>query len=167
MDKQSINYGEIDEGIRDLVQKLNDIPFVATQSSCEGHIRPSMADIFPDEGHALLDGGHIIFRVDRRYKGGRHFLEEMARLPETYPFVALHVHHCKEFPCEIEGSHSISLGCEDLTDSEAFQGDTLEAHIKRRFQVPTQQGYQRLQEFRGVWANVLTIAERYVRNRAT
>lgn len=38
MKKVEIDYSEIDEGMRDLIYNLNQLPFLATFYSCEGHL---------------------------------------------------------------------------------------------------------------------------------
>jgi len=66
MNKPDINYAKIDPGIRGLVRILNQIPFVATLDSCEGHLKAKIVDtrydeIKPDKGHKFLYGGFSRF----------------------------------------------------------------------------------------------------------
>ena len=166
MKKEQIDYSQIDVGIRDLVSILNGIPFIQTQSSCEGHLRDDSGwtGILPDGGHKFLYGGDMIFRVDRRYKLAREFLREVKNLHTNYSFVELNEHHCNNSGCNMGGSKILDLDYSDLTHPELINGkDDLEQMVKKRYQVPTAVGEKRLAEYKQVWSDFLVIAKKYVK----
>lgn len=165
MKREQIDYSEIDSGIRDLVSILNEIPFVRTQSSCEGHLRDysGWTNIHPDQSHKFLNSGTMIFRVDRRYKLANELIREIRELESKYPFVELTKHHCDEPGCSIEGSQVLDLDYSDLTHPELINGkDDLEQMVKKRHQVQTEVGERRVAEYKQVWSDFLVMAKRYV-----
>lgn len=164
MTKSRINYGKIDYNVRTLVRRLNEIPFIATQSICEGHLRDDSGwtGFLPDDGHKFLYGGDVIFSVDKNHERARRFLTDVKDLETRYGFVDLHVHHCRSDGCSIEGSRVLDLDYSDLTHSETIlEGDTLEVMIKKRHQVAIPVGEQRIREYGLVWSDLLNIANRY------
>ena len=165
MDKSDINYQKIDKGIRDLVRTLNQIPCVTTQASCEGHLREDSGwtGFLPDQGHKFLYGGDMIFQVNRQHPDSTRFLDDVQQVERRYSFVGLHEHRCREEDCSIEGSRVLDLGYSDLTHPETIkERDSLEVMIKKRHQVETSIGMQRVRDYQKVWRDFLAVAERYV-----
>jgi len=166
--KLSVGGYHVDAGIRDLVSILNAIPFVETESSCEGHLRDvkgmGCLTVFPDKDHKFLDSGDLIFRVDRRYKLTKEFLIDLKNLRNKYPFVNLSEHHCDTYKCRIEGFQSLYLDFADLTNQElCTKTDDFELQTKQLFQVPTEVGEKRIAEFKQAWSDCLAIAIKYFR----
>ena len=163
MKRERINYAEIDIGVQDLVRGMNRIPFVATQSSCEGHLLySSRYGLVPDEGCAFLTSGHVIFRLDRRYGAYRRFLEEVGSLTRKYSFVDLSEHNCGKQGCQTEGSITLNLYHHDLTQPEPIVStDNFETMFKKRWQVTIGAGSKRVEQFREVWSDLLGVVQRY------
>jgi|SRR3989344_388754 len=164
MKKPLIDYVEVDPDIRDLVYAMNELPFVATQSSCQGHLADSSTgyDILPDEGHKFMKGGSLIFRVDHRYGKSRPFLANVKGLEEKYHFVSLHQHELTD-PAVIRGVYVLDLDCSDLTQAYLIdaENDPFDILYKKRCQVPTDMGRRRLEEFGRVWPDLATVVEGY------
>lgn len=165
MKKEPINYSAIDPGIRDLVSILNEIPFVRTQESCEGHLRDNLEFecVYPDQGHKFLSGGAVIMKVDRRYKLAGEFLKEIKHLESRYSFVELSEHHCNDPGCAIENSFTLDLDYTDLTHPELIDvKGSFEQVVKKRYQVATKVGERRVAKYKQVWSEFFAIAQKYV-----
>jgi len=64
MSRQHINYDRIDDGIKDLVYTLEQIPFITPIEDlmCEGHIRDvATVEFIPDPGHKFIFSGTVGF----------------------------------------------------------------------------------------------------------
>jgi len=101
------NESEIDAGIRDLVNLINKIPFVKTNSSCEGHVENPYAreaPITPDMDEVLIRSGGLSFYVDGQldvselpkitidhfnHPLAEEFLSRLEKLTKKYPFTEL------------------------------------------------------------------------------
>ncbi|MBR9704029.1 hypothetical protein GOV12_01350 [Candidatus Pacearchaeota archaeon] len=165
MDNLDINYQEIDEGIRDLVCTLNQIQYVTTQTSCEGHLRDDSGrtEFFPDQGHKFLYRGDMIFKVDVQHPNAQQFLSDVQQLKRRYFFVELYEHHCGDEDCSIEGYQVLNLGYCDLIRPKTINNyDILEVIVKKKHQVKTSVGMHRIRDYQRVWTDFLAIAERYV-----
>lgn len=164
MNKPNIDYREIDKGIRELVFTLNKIPYIATQSSCEGHLKDySMESFFPDKGHKFLYGGDIIFKIDKKNPKSAEFLRDVQKLKDKHSFFDLKEHHCGDKNCGMEGSQIISLTNEDLISSQIIDDkNNLETIVKKMHQVKTSAGKQRLSHYQEIWDDFLEIAEKYL-----
>jgi hypothetical protein len=168
MKRIQIDYCNIDPGIKDLVSILNEIPFIQTQGSGEGHLSNDsdwpgvLPGVLPDKGYKFLHDGELIFRVDRRYRLAREFLREVERLPTYYSFVVFTEHHCGNSKCIIEGSKVLRFDNTDLTHPELIdEKDDYGQRIKKRFQVPTVVGEKRLAEYKQVWSDFHVIDKKY------
>src|SRR3989344_1478188 len=168
MEKPKINYQEIDAGIRDLVRLLNEVPFLATESSCEGHLKYNIGPAYAYPGHAFIDSGHIMFWLDNSYTSTELFLHDLTHLVKQYDFLDLREHHCyKGKDCSIDGIKHLDLGHLDLTHVDTIKdSDTLETMIKKRRQVPEHVGEKRIAEYAQVWHELAEIARRYAPNPA-
>lgn len=151
---EPINYSEIDSGIRELVQKLNELPFVSTIGSCEGHLRNQAYDVLPEAGHSFIFNGDLIFFADKTNPKTSTLKEKINQLIEKYPFVSIHEHHCDEEDCSIEGAQCIDLDYSDLTHIEDIADtDSLENMVLKRHQVPTETGQERIEAFHQFWSD--------------
>src|SRR3989344_2672103 len=74
------NTGKMDDGIRVLVHHLNQLPFLYTTGSCEGHIFFSKR--LP-EGKVLYAGGDITFEIDHSARS-QQFITELGELVKGY-----------------------------------------------------------------------------------
>ena len=163
---KTADYEEIDAGIRELVAALNEIPFVSTQASCEGHLtdRPGYGGICPDKGHKFMYSGDMIFKVDLKQPDSKNFLSEVKQLERKYNFVELRQHYCGDETCCIRGSHVLNLDCCDLTHPRTIKDDdSLEVMIKKRHQVEDSAGLQRMKDFQSAWKDFLEIAKKYIK----
>jgi len=165
MNKPDIDYLEIDRPIWPLVKTLNAVPFITTQSSCSGHLRDYYArpgDFTPDSGHHFLFIGDIIFKVDDAYPNAGQFLDELREVQRRYSFVRFNEHYCGESRCDIEGSQVFVLDSNDLTSSEPIHDtDTIDVMIRKRHQVTTPVGQQRISEYLRVWRDFMVLAHKY------
>lgn len=166
--KEKINYAEIDSDIRSLVRSLNEIPFVATLASCQGHLKDKgLCDVVADEGHKFLYAGDIIFSVDESHTLSKGFLDEIGGLKANYDFVDLEWHYCNQEDCPMEGTYFLNLGFSDLTLAEQVSPtDNIETQIKKKTQVETDIGLKRINAYRRVWNDIQRIAEKYIRDGA-
>lgn len=181
MKKPPINYSQIDAGVRDLVRLLNEIPFVATESSCEGHLRyfgfvfskqpTSMRTahgekIFADYGYVFVTGGHVLFRCDKRYIQARVFLSDLEELAKKYDFLNIEACSYKRTKCYSVSTYTPVKPeiIADLVD-EDIPFDVRKTKAKQFWQVKLAEGQKRLEEFKKVRNDLEEIAGKYARSQ--
>lgn len=174
MDAQDINYNRIDNGIKDLVYTLYQIPFINPIENlinpiedfmCEGHLRDvASGEFIPDAGHKFIFSGSVGFFVDESYPNAKCFLDEVRRLKQKYHFFDLKQHHCGEGKdCSIEDTYNVRLDYSDLTPPETIHDrDNLETMTKKEHQVEISIGEQRIAEYQQAWSDFLVIARKYL-----
>lgn len=180
MKKSQINYKEIDSGIRDLVGLLNEIPFVATESSCEGHLRPSVfvfskqptsqrtahgEKVFADSGYGFIDGGHIMLRCDRKNRHAKTFLNDLEELAKKYDFFSIYARQSRQaryyfLRTDTPATPEITA---NLVADIPF--DVRKTKAKQICQVKLAEGQKRLKEFEKAWNDVREIAKKYIPSR--
>ena len=161
------DYSEVDSGIQELSQGLDKLPFVSTISGicCEGHLRNnlgpnSLSDERPENGYSFLFGGQLFFYIDKTDPKTSILIEKINQLIEKYPFASIHEHHCNEEKCLIEGSQCIELDHSDLTLADTItDDDSLETMHKKRFQVPTKIGQERVDAYHQFWSELNKIVK--------
>ena len=160
----TINYAKMDDGIKDLVYTLDQIPFITLTEDiiCEGHLRDGVSyKLKSDKGFKFIFSGDLGFFVDGFYTNAENFLDEIISLKQKYHFLDLHQHHCED-SCRIEDAYIISLDYSDLTHPESIvDSDDLETRMKKRHQVEISVGQQRIREYKEAWLDILIIAKKY------
>ena len=168
--------------MRDLVRLLNEIPFIATESSCEGHLRnstfvfvPSKSPtrrtahgekVFADKGYAFVDGGHIMFRCDKRYNHAKAFLSDLEGLAEKYDFFSIRV-------CPSKQARYYLLRTDIPVKPETIANfvvadipfDAYKTKTKQFHQVKIAEGQNRRDEFEKCWRDVREITKKYIPNQ--
>ena len=160
-EKENIDYEyeRIDKNIKELIRRLNKIPFVSTVSSCEGHLKDHLNVNISDRGCMFIMPGHIIFNMDKTNSQWQVFLGKVNKLVKKYPFAEINVHHCENEGCRIEGAQCLDLNVYDLTHPETIVGtDSLETMEKKRYQVKIPIGKGRINEFHRFWSKLDKIA---------
>ena len=180
MKRPQINYFEIDAGIRDLVHLLNEIPFIATESSCEGHCRNSTfvvvpskqstrrtahgEKVFADKGCAFVDGGHIMFRCDKRYNSAEAFLSDLEELAKKYDFFGIRVCPSMQARYYLVRTDDVLAPPGKMAKPEAndISFDIYKTKVKQFWQVKIADGQNRLNEFKKAWRDVEEITKKYI-----
>lgn len=167
MEKPQIDYEKVDAGVRDLVRKLNELPFVATISSCEGHLKeragwPNIRIVEPDKSYIFIRAGTLVFKIDKQHKEAQKFLEDIANLREKYPFIKLE---------RLGRSNEIAyyLGYSDLPSSFQIKDEPsidditfVDFVLKKEFQVDEIAGRKRIEDYKKVWADLQAIVDKYL-----
>jgi len=112
MEKQDINYAEIEEGMRDLIGALSQVSFVDTLSSRFGRMEHyfGTAKTEPDEGHLFLWPGYLTYKVDQEHEQAQSFLNDLSGLIGKYPYTRSYDHSCDVNRCKAEGSQIFDAG---------------------------------------------------------
>ena len=163
--KEHIDYSHVDLWIKFIIDLLNRIPFLVTLSSCEWHLSdihyPN--NMHADQGYKFLDGGHIMFKFDKRHPSFQDFLNDIKELQKRYSFISLSDEHHWTIS-EIEWTQELLLGFSDLTKQKPIEdGDSFETIIKQKHQVEPIAGEQRISDYKRVWNDIYAIAEKYAR----
>lgn len=156
--QEVIDYEKVDENIRELVRRLNRLPFVSTIESCESHLRGFISGVVPDSGCGFIDSGSLIFNINKADPQWRVFKERVDQLIGKYPFAKIYEHHCGNEGCQIEGSQCIHLDYDGLTHPETItEVDSFETMIKKKHQVELDIGGERIKKFRQFWSEFTDI----------
>jgi hypothetical protein len=154
-----VDYSKIDEGVRDLVHILNDIPFVETVASCEGHLRfdCGFPGIYPDKGCGFLYDGSMLFNMDESHPESKNFIKDVKNLENKYCFVDF------AGPDGDVDCYSLFVDPSDLTQEKMINdNDSFRKTICKQYQVPIAVGEKRVKEYKQVWSDFLEIAKKYV-----
>jgi len=154
-----IDYSKIDEGVRDLVHILNDIPFVETVASCEGHLRfdCGFPGIHPDKGCGFLYDGNMLFNMDESHPESKDFIKDVKRLENKYCFVDF------ASPDDDIDYYTLFVDQSDLTQEDTINdNDSFKTMIRKRHQVPIEVGEKRVKDYKQVWSDFIEIAKKYV-----
>lgn len=165
MNAEHINPDKIDNGIKDLVYALDQIPFTSPIEGlmCEGHLRDTASGTFrPESRQIFIFGANVGFFVDDSYPNASPFLEEVRSLKAKYHFLDLHQHHCED-DCRIEDAYIVNLDYSDLTHPNTIgDEDDLETMIRKRHQIDPTVGQKRITEYQEVWSDFLLITKKYL-----
>ena len=159
--KMEIDYSDIDDGIKDLVRTLNDIPFVETINSCEGHLRTVFPyeQIYPDKGDIFLTQGCMLFTIDEEHSKAQDLIDDLNSLADKYAFTKFNPNNPEE---DEEKNFFFYMDGHDLrTYEERPDRGVVENHMRSLYQVPKEAGEKRKQEYDAVWDEFLEIAKDY------
>lgn len=163
---ERINYREIDSGIRGLIENLNKLPFISTDSSCEGHLLKHFVypKLFPKQNHSFIKGGSLIYFIDEKHSQASIFTKMVEEIVDKYSFIHFGVHDCGEKDCTIEGAQTIRLDHTDLTNAELIdKDDSVETIMRKRFETPTRIGQQRIKHFQHFWRELNDLVKSFLR----
>ena len=163
MEPSGIDYSLIEPGVRSLVRQMNEVPFVETVSSCEGHVG---SDIFkgatPDEGHTFITGGHMAFDVLPGSVRTEGFLGEVSELANKTGFSSFReVGFGKEsvymvnFDTTHVGGHVSDL----VSQRKIEESDSDEVRLRKSFQVKIEAANERKERYIEFWGEMEKIAK--------
>jgi len=169
MDPHVIDYNLIEPGIRDLVRQMNEVPFVDTVSSCEGHVGDTIfKGASPDPGFTFINGGHIAFDANPSHVGSEGFMREVGELAKSRSFssfkdveVGKERLHVVGFDTSPAGGHVSDLVRKQLIEDL----DSNEVRLRKSLQVERSAAMQRKEEYQQFWAEMETIARKYSKRK--
>jgi hypothetical protein len=135
--RDEIDYSSIDNGIVDLVRRLNEIDFVGTLTSCSGHVRDNFRDIFSKDGFCFLCPGFLEIEV-LKDKKSREFIRKLKSLDFRNGVVHL-----------------------DYDVYEGGYGFVLDLNHNVSVQVERSYGEHRVLEYNRFWKDLFDIANRF------
>ncbi|MBI4894585.1 MAG: hypothetical protein HY833_02530 [Candidatus Aenigmarchaeota archaeon] len=164
MEPGRMDYSLIEPGVRELVRQLNEISFVETVSSCEGHVGDTIfKGATPDPGFTFINGGHMAFDILPSPRSEK-FLGEVSELARSRGFSSFkevgfggESVYMVNFDTTHVGGHVSDLaGKEKIEDS-----DDNEERVRKSFQVETKAAGVRKGEYQDFWRELGKIARKY------
>ncbi len=169
MDPREMDYGMIEPGIRELVKQMNEVPFVETVSSCEGHLGDKIfKDASPDPGFTFISGGHIAFDLKPGHPDSDKFMREIGELAGSRSFSSLkdvefgmETLHVVGFDTSPTGGHVSNLVRKQMIEDM----DSNEVRLRKSLQVERVAAAERKEEYQKFWAEMSGIAKKYSKVR--
>ena len=130
----------LDEGIRELVVKFNELPFLYTTSSGAGHFltrdviiarNPRIAENMlrlPPEGQAFHVAGHLMFNTNGTLESERFIADLQSFLDSKFKNMGIMLLKQPPISFQLELGKSIGLG--DVNSAEKLK--EIEANLKRK-----------------------------------
>jgi len=171
--EKQINYSKIDTQIREMVQKMNQVPFVYTLKSRAGKILKEIwRDLIEeplspeeqalknpkvvarsDEEQSMMTEGYVIFTA-REHPQARDFLLDLKAVASKYSFATL---DCSDKKWKFHTDFR------DLTRHlEVEEGDDFVARTKKEHGVPVKKAEKRIKDFQSIRYELMKIAEKYL-----
>jgi len=165
MEPSGIDYSLIEPGVRSLVREMNNIPFIETVSSCEGHVGQDIfKDARPDEGHTFITGGHVAFDVLPGSLKAEGFLGEVSDLSNRAGFSSFkEVGFGKEsvFMVNFDTTHVGGHVSDLVSERKIEESDSDEVRLRKSFQVEAKAARERKEKYVEFWGEMEKIARKY------
>ena len=137
-----IDYSIIDKGIVDLVRRLNQIDFISTLTSSEGHVRDNYRKLVADSGFCFLYPSYLELEIFEHERSSE-FIDLLKELESRNSFVYLD--YDIDWDKSNEGVYSIDF---DLEYNVLDQVD-------REF------GIGRIRDYKKFWEELIEVSNRF------
>lgn len=165
---KQINYANIDQPIRRLIYKLEQIPFLKTIKSKASKIKDEIKEpalmlegrmpvIYPEEDNCFLTGGYIVFNITDIFDPkAKEFLADTREMVKKYRFATL---------TREDKNYFLRTDCLDLTKYlELKKDDDPETRIRKTHEIRRYKAEKRVQEFIAIREDFEKIAEKYMKD---
>lgn len=165
---KQINYANIDQPIRGLIYKLNQIPFLKTTKSKASRIKDEMKEpalmlegrmpvIYPEEDNCFLTGGHIVFNITDIFNPkAKEFMADTREMVKQYKFATL---------TREDKDYILHTSCLDITRYlELKNNDNPETRIRKTYEVRKSKAEKKIKEFIAIRDDFEKIAEKYMKD---
>lgn len=159
-----INYANIDQPIRKMIYKLNQLGFLRTTKSRSATIKQVIKepklflegrgpDILAADEHSFITSGYVQFNITDIFdQNAQKFMHETRALCEKYSFVK--ITHEKNIRIECD--------CSDITNADRLKpDDDTESGIRKKYEVKSNKAHKRIKEFCKFRDALIEIAEKY------